>query len=366
MPTYVNFPCKTRQEALECPRGDIVLALCRTCGLITNVAFDPARLQYREGYENSLHYSEVFQRYARSMADRLIERYALENKDIIEIGCGRGDFLYMLCEQGRNRGVGFDPSHTGPPEGVEGTSSVRFVRDLYGERYGDQPADFVCCRHTLEHVESPGELLGPLHRSIGERDTPVFFEVPNMSFILRNRFVWDIIYEHTSYFTPPSLEYAFELAGFRPTDTYASFGGQYLCVEARPQSGSGPRPPGAVDAIAGDVDTFERAYQKDVAAWDARLRGFAKAGKRVVVWGGGSKGITFLNTFDAVASVTNVIDVNPAKSGTFIAGSGQEIVPPGYLSDHPADVIIIVNPIYEGEIRRTAGDLGVNAEFVLL
>ena len=205
VPTYVNFPCATRDEALACPRGDIALAVCGACGLITNVAFDPTRLVYREGYENSLHHSDVFQQYAQDMADRLVSGYELRDKDIIEIGCGRGDWLFMLCERGGNRGLGFDPSHTTPPDDVSNPDAVRFVKDFYSERYSNEAADFICSRHTLEHVEHPQELLGPLRRSIG-MDTPVFFEVPNMSFILGNCFVWDIIYEHTSYFTAASSE----------------------------------------------------------------------------------------------------------------------------------------------------------------
>ena len=76
IPTHINFLCDTREAALESPRGEIHLVYCRGCGLISNSAFDPKRLEYREGYENSLHYSTVFQKYAESQADRLIEDFA--------------------------------------------------------------------------------------------------------------------------------------------------------------------------------------------------------------------------------------------------------------------------------------------------
>ena len=97
-PTYVNFLSRTAQEARNCKRGDIRLGFCEACGLITNVAFDEALLEYREGYENSLHFSKVFQSYAGQLADDLVRRHGLKNKDIIEVGCGRGDFLNMLCD----------------------------------------------------------------------------------------------------------------------------------------------------------------------------------------------------------------------------------------------------------------------------
>jgi hypothetical protein len=51
----------------ERPRGDIRLALCRSCGFIANVAFDPNRLDYGR-YENS-ELVAVVSAYNRDLAD---------------------------------------------------------------------------------------------------------------------------------------------------------------------------------------------------------------------------------------------------------------------------------------------------------
>src|SRR5262249_47664929 len=101
----------TYEEARSCPRGDIRLALCPDCGAIFNRAFDVRALEYDNRYDNSLHFSPSFQRYAEGLADGLIERYQLHNKDIIEVGCGKGEFLALLCSRGGNRGLGFDPTY---------------------------------------------------------------------------------------------------------------------------------------------------------------------------------------------------------------------------------------------------------------
>ena len=60
----------------------------------------------------------------------------------------------------------------------------------------------------------------------------VYFEVPNVLFTLRQNGVWDIIYEHRSYFGPQSLHRLFTSAGFHVRDVRESFGGQYLSLEA--------------------------------------------------------------------------------------------------------------------------------------
>ena len=66
--------------------------------------------------------------FAHELAGRLVERYDLHGKNIVDIGCGNGDFLRMLCDATGNRGVGFDPSYRGA---ANGNGSVRFVREYF-------------------------------------------------------------------------------------------------------------------------------------------------------------------------------------------------------------------------------------------
>ena len=130
VPVHCNLLWSAREEALKAPRGDIELVFCRGCGHIFNATFDPLLMEYSQAYENSLHFSPRFQRYARSLAVRLIERHGLRGKDIIEIGSGQGDFLKLLCEIGGNRGLGFDPSYVHNPMESISSAQITFVPDL--------------------------------------------------------------------------------------------------------------------------------------------------------------------------------------------------------------------------------------------
>src|SRR5579859_3841448 len=109
IPVQLNALWSTREDALECSKGDIRLAFCAKCGCIRNVAFEPELLRYDGSYENSLHFSPVFQEFATRLAADLVDRYDLRGKTVAEIGCGKGEFLGMLCELGDNAGIGFDP-----------------------------------------------------------------------------------------------------------------------------------------------------------------------------------------------------------------------------------------------------------------
>jgi 2-polyprenyl-3-methyl-5-hydroxy-6-metoxy-1,4-benzoquinol methylase len=169
IPVFCNVLWKNRKAAQNCPRANIKLAFCPACSHIFNLEFEQALVEYTEAYENSLHFSPRFQDYSGSLAKQLIERYSLYNKSIIEIGCGKGEFLTMLCELGNNRGVGFDPSYDGEEKHRPSKNQIRFVRDLYSERYANHPADLIVSRHMLEHVYDPKGFLTMLRRTIGNR-----------------------------------------------------------------------------------------------------------------------------------------------------------------------------------------------------
>ena len=363
VPVLCNVLWATREAALQAQRGNIQLEFCMQCGHLFNLAFDPGRLSYTQGYENSLHCSPRFRHYARSLATQLIARYNLRGKNVLEIGCGQGDFLTLLCELGGNSGLGFAPSYTVAMPATPASAYVTFIPEAYADRHAHHAADLICCRQVLEHLPEPIAFLTMLRRSIDHRRHPVvFFEVPNALSTLRDLAIWDIIYEHCSYFGAASLEQAFTASGFAVQHLYETFAGQYLCLEARPGvCRATPTVPAraAVDAMAIDVHVFADKYRQKVADWSAHLAQLAAQGRRTVVWGAGSKGVTFLNVFQEYDLIEYVVDLNPRKHHMYVAGTGQQIVPPAFLDTYRPEVVIIMNPIYVSEIRECLAAMGL-------
>jgi SAM-dependent methyltransferase len=365
-PVLCNVPADSPEEALRIPRRDIQLAFCPACGHMFNQAFQSELVRYGEEYENSLHFSPFYGSEMQSLASDLIERLGLHGKRIVEIGCGQGDFLKLLVSGGRNTGVGFDPSYVRTPGDSFADSRLELIPDYYTDQYVVTKVDFLCSRSVLEHIADPRAFLSMVRRSLGAgRRTAVFFEVPNGLSILRELSVWDIQYENRSYFTAPSLVRLFDEIGFQVCRLAEAFAGQFLRVEACP---GGPEEEilldqeAAIESMQGWVDRFTRGYQQRLEKWSETGRRAAAQGKTVVVWGGGSKGVTFLNRMRDHISVEYVIDVNPRKWGKFITGAGIKIVPPTYLAEQRPDIVVVMNPIYESEIRATLRDLKIDPE----
>jgi len=364
VPIFCNVQWLDRQQALDAAVGDIALGFCNECGHIFNCKFDPHNVEYLGAYENSLHFSPHFQEYAQRLVETLINKYDLINKTIIEIGCGKGEFISMLCESGQNIGYGFDTSYEEERTARVSSSSVTFVKDFYDQRHSNLKPDFVCCRHVLEHIQQPVHFLQSIRAAIGEvSQVAVYFEVPNALYSIDDMGIWDFIYEHCSYFCTESANRTFDEAGFRVLNTRTDFGSQFLCIEASPNKKSSgyTAPKDRLHELAKTVELFEHRYIEKVDYWNKTLMNAATEGKRGAIWGSGSKGVTFLNCIENSNAIDVVVDLNPNKHGMFVGGTGHEIVSPKDLHTNPPDYVIVMNSAYQTEIELMLSDMNIQA-----
>jgi hypothetical protein len=184
---------------------------------------------------------------------------------------------------------------------------------------------------------------------------------------LKNLSFEDIYYEHCSYFTSGSLSRLFRYCGFEVTDLYRAYGDQYLLIEARPVAIASDQIHPLEESIqqtADHVQAFANQIHNHLAQWKHYLQNLQ--GKRVVIWGSGSKCVAFLTALDAVDQIQYVVDINPHRHGKFIPGVGKEIMSPEFLGDYQPDYVIVMNPIYRQEIQQMLNSMGVVSDIFTL
>ena len=364
IPVHSCLMVSNREDALTFPTGDLRLGFCTSCGFIQNCAFDPSVHNYSPEYEETQSFSPHFRRFQTELCKRQIEKHELAGKTVLEIGSGKGEFLVELCELSGSRGVGFDPGYRPERTTSAAASRIEFIRDFYSEKYSHLAADYVCCRHTLEHIQPVHNFVEMIRRTLDlQPKTAVFFEVPDVERILVEQALWDLYYEHCTYFTLGSLARLFRACGFEVLDLYKGFDDQYLMIEARPGgSESGHRFIGEddPDQTARQVKQFHERLPAKLRTLRDQLEGRS----RVVVWGSGSKAVSYLTTLGIREAVTWIVDVNPYKHGKFLAGTGHEIVAPEFLATYRPDLVVIMNPVYVDEVRADLEQMDLAPELV--
>lgn len=326
--------------------GTIHLRTHAALGFTENAAFDATRVEYDADYENSQAHSARFVAHMQSVAAMLRARLP-RGARVVEVGCGKGDFVAMLGADGALDVRGFDRTYAGTDPRIE----KRWL-----EPTDRLDADLVVLRHVLEHIRAPHRFVEMLRDIFGPA-TPLYVEVPAFDWTLDHAAFFDITYEHVNYFTDAALA--------------ALFGGQVdaagRCFDDQYQYAIAPL--GRVDPAFGraydagpwadtEFDALFPALAASIDAVDAKL----VDGRRCWVWGAATKGCLFLahcaTRGRVVDRIGGAIDVNPGKVGRWLPGSGVPIVDASQFVDRasPADLLVIANQAYADEIRTSLRD----------
>ncbi|CAN5170113.1 class I SAM-dependent methyltransferase [soil metagenome] len=363
VPVHQNLLYPSYEAARSCAFGQIELVACERCDFIFNKLFDGSLLDYSEEYENTQDKSASFAAHMSAVAKSLVERHGLDGKRILEIGCGKGGFLHLLVQISAGLGKGFDPSYLNEFDSV---ATLTFVQDFFPAKEPWWNPDQIVCRHVLEHISTPFDFVKMIRDAIPPGQFPrIYFEVPSFDWIAKNLAFWDVFYEHCNYFTPASMQRLFQACGFEVERIELAFSDQYLSVDLSV--------PNSIDREVrahrqkSDYESLSLDFKHKMDDLLALIRTQRAAGKSIAVWGAAAKGSTFLNQLSLSTEILpNVIDINPRKQGNFIAGTGQLICAPEFLRTDKRDVIYVMNPNYENEIRQQLNEMNLFPELVVI
>jgi len=349
VPVHQNLLMRDQAAAIEIPRGDLELVVCEDCGFICNRAFDSRKIMYGEDYENTQACSPSFNEYLDGLVKHMILEQGVRDCHVVEVGCGNGLFLRKLVayEGAGISGHGFDPSYRGAKSELNGR--LNFSTRYYDSECADVPADVIVCRHVIEHVPRPLQVLEDIKKALAHSPKArIFFETPCVEWILDNLVVWDFFYEHCSYFSAASLATQFQVAGFEVQSVQHIFQGQYLWLEATlPGRDSHiQKQPGTLVAQARRFAQLETKLKED---WGRKIRARAPE-EKIALWGAGAKGVTFANLIDESRQFIDcLVDLNPLKQGHYVPGTGHPIVSYEALPARGVSSAILMNPNYREE-----------------
>lgn len=355
VPVLQNVIVRTRQEAVDFPTGRLSICACRHCSFVWNDAFDPSAIDYGATYNNSVQASGVYLAHQAAMANRVLA--ADGDLHYLEIGCGEGEFIDALERTGRLKSaVGYDPAFHGD---YAFGSHITVFREYFEARSSAKvPAmiNTVCSRHTIEHVPDPRAFMTEIARFVCERNVRLLMETPDVSWILKRAAFEDFFYEHCSLYSPRSIAYLLTDFGLKCTVDLV-YDSQYMWIEAEPADNH------LLPAPVGDFADGVAARLADALdLWRDQIDRLRVRGP-LAIWGAASKGVTFALL---VEGVDYAIDLNVQKQGGFLPVSAVPVVSPETAREAGVSTIMVMNPIYEMEIRRRVEAMNWNALVISL
>jgi NADH dehydrogenase FAD-containing subunit len=114
------------------------------------------------------------------------------------------------------------------------------------------------------------------------------------------------------------------------------------------------------------VETFPTRIRAKLDEWEGHLARWRAGNKRVVIWGSGSKGVSFLTSVAGARIVSHAVDINPYRHGYFMPVTGQKIIGPQDLREIRPDAVVVMNRIYLPEIGAQLAELGLAPEMLAL
>jgi len=318
--------------------------------LVENQAFDPSLVDYDEQYENDQSNSPSFREHLSEVAE-LLKSFASRGSQVVEVGCGKGQFVKMLNHDTYFHATGYDRAYCGNDPNIYS----RYL--LPDERI---KCELVVLRHVLEHVQNPYRFMKLLAEVFG--DTLIYCEVPDFDWTLKSEAFFDITYEHVNYFNLEALRVLF--AG-KVMKTGRLFGDQHLFVVASLKDLSlDCETQFCLEENWEELDFFRLFPSMCSKLNDVRE---LENGRRIFIWGAATKGCLFAFHLASDQHLREklefVVDISPAKWSKFVPGTSIPIRSPADLFEQvtSSDVVVVVNPKYEDEIRKTIANRGLDS-----
>jgi SAM-dependent methyltransferase len=326
-----NFP--STQEARVDRGTDLVIGQCASCGLI-QVSGDPVPY-YREVIRAAA-FSEAMRGFREKQFSAWVSEFGLAGRPILEVGCGRGEYLSLLQASGlKAHGVEYSADAVKACQ-AQGLAVERgFITGPGASApLAGQPFAAFFCFNFMEHWPDPVASLRGIHEQLGEGGLG-FVEVPNFDMILEKGLYSEFISDHLSYFSAETLTFTLQLSGFEVIRCERIWHDYILSAVVRRRV---PTDAALLHTRRQDITDALRTFMADFPEHS------------VAIWGAGHQALATIALCEIGSNIKYVVDSAPFKQGKLTPATHIPIVPPETLKNDPPAAIIIMAAAYSDEV----------------
>jgi SAM-dependent methyltransferase len=333
---YENSPRSAQGflDAIEDHDDSVILEIyqCAHCGIVQH---NLAPVPYYREVIRAIAFSKEMGEFRVKQLCNWIKQNHLESKKILEVGCGRGEYINLLNDAGATKVFGIEYAKRSVDVARETGAHIYqgyFDSDL------EIPRSFKFDGFTifsfLEHWPNPNQGLQLIHATLSE-DAVGLVEVPNFELILKKGLYSEFTTDHIFYFDKKSFAFLLEKNGFEVISIESIWYDYILSAKVR------KRP--LFDAanfltiqekIKSQLSTFINKYNKGAVA----------------IWGAGHQALAVIAMANVANQIKFIIDSAPFKQGKFTPATHLLIVSPEHLISSPPEAIIVMAAGYSNEV----------------
>jgi len=334
--SFQHMPCAAQHLpdalSLSCDKGiDLDIHQCSACGL---VQLNSTPVPYWREVIRATAFSQEMGEFRKKQFKSFVEQYGLTGKKIVEIGCGKGEYLTLMQDAGA-KVVGIEFGETAATHCIQANLCVeRLFVESPKVRLRNAPFDAFYILNFLEHLADPNSTLQGIHSNLTDNAIGLI-EVPNFDMILKKKLFSEFIADHLFYFTRTTLNALLERNGFEVLETREIWHDYILSSVVR------KRKPVNLSAF----------QQQQVLLKSELTRFVTSFGKKnVAVWGAGHQALAVLALANLGDSIKYVVDSAPFKQGCYTPATHIPIVAPDTLATDPVGAIIVMAAAYSDEV----------------
>lgn len=335
---YENMPRVAQflpeANSLKNDKGiDLEINQCSGCGLVqTNN--DPVPY-YREVIRASACSQEMKNFRTKQFSD-FVAKFSLNKKKIIEIGCGRGEYLSIMNQCGVDA-YGLENSEESVKQCAKDglKASQGFIEDN-DYKLENAPFDAFFTLNFLEHWPYPNATLRGIYNNLTD-DAIGLVEVPNFDMILRDKLFSEFTSDHLFYFNKKTLKTTLEINGFEIIDCKEVWHNYIISAIIRKRK--------KLDIVY--FYDYQAQIKREIEEYINRFKD-----KKVAIWGAGHQALAIISLINLTGKIRYVIDSAIFKQGKYTPATHIPIVSPDALNVDPVDAVIVMAASYSDEVAK--------------
>jgi len=303
---------------------NLAIYQCAKCGLVQH-NLDP--VSYYKDVIRAVAFSPEMGRFRLEQLGSWISRNNLQNKKILEVGCGKGEYIDLLQKSKASQVIGLEFSENS----ITCAKNAGFiVQQGYLDASFKVPPQFQFDAFSifsfLEHWPKPNEGLSILHSLLSEGASGLV-EVPNFELILSKGLYSEFTTDHIFYFDKKSFTFLLEKNGFEVVSMESIWYDYILSAEVKKKSSL-------------DVSNFLKIQNSVKSQLNDFIDRFEP--NQVAIWGAGHQALAVIAMAGIAPQIKYVIDSAPFKQGKFTPATHLPIISPDILlKDSPKSVVIM-------------------------